>query len=208
MGKTCVIFASRPVSKALLDTLPDEIGLILAVDAGYQTAVSLGLRPDFLLGDFDSAPPPPDPVCPVIRHPAHKDDTDTMLAVRKGLSEGCDCFYIYGALGGRMDHTIASIQTLSFLSAQGAQGVLLDETTRIFLLSGSCKLPRMEGWKLSVFAYGGKAAGVTEQGVAYPLQNALLTPDFPLGVSNEITAKMAEISVSSGRLLIMLVREP
>ena len=56
-----------------------------------------------------------------------KDDTDTLAAVREGLERGYRKFYFYGALGGRLDHSIANIQTLLFLKKQGAVGYILTE---------------------------------------------------------------------------------
>ncbi len=208
MEHICVIFASRPISERMLSTLPREFEYLIAADAGYASAVSLGLYPDYAVGDFDSAPEPEEVVCPLTRYPSEKDDTDTLLAVKKGLELGCNTFYIYGALGGRIDHTFASIQTLAFLKEQNANGVLLDEHTSIFLLQQNerCRISQKEG-NLSVFAYSGTVKGVTLRGVQYPLQDGTITNTFPIGISNVVTEEVAEVSVSDGTLLVMCVTE-
>ena len=77
----------------------------------------------------------------------------------------------------------------------------------MMLLSGeTCRLPRRDGWTLSVFAWSEHCSGVTERGVFYPLDNASLTREFPLGISNRITADEAEITCGSGTLLVMQSR--
>ena len=55
---------------------------------------------------------------------------------------------------------------------------------------------------LSVFCLGDRAVGVGESGVQYPLEDAVLTPDFPLGVSNHILERQAQISVRQGALAV------
>lgn len=93
---------------------------------------------------------------------------------------------LLGCLGGRLDHTVANLQLLSWLSAQGAQGVLLGEGEAAAVVTeGTLSFPAsMEGF-VSVFCAGGTARGVTLEGLKYPLDHAELTSDFPLGVSNE-----------------------
>ena len=89
---------------------------VIACDRGYLHARKMGIRPDLIIGDFDSAPFP-DVSVPVESYPARKDDTDTMLAVKHGLLKGFDRFVILGALGGRLDHTIANLSVLEYLKA-------------------------------------------------------------------------------------------
>lgn len=193
-----------------MNTLPPiEIpqgSLVLCADGGYQYAQQLGICPDCLVGDFDSYHGTL-PDVEIIRHPIQKDDTDTMLAVRLGLSRGCTEFVIYGGIGGRLDHTIANIQTLCWLQQRGAHGILLGERDRVMLHApGTCRYPREDGY-FSVFAYGGVCKGVSLSGTEYPLKDAELTTAFPLGVSNHITAEEAEVSLESGLLLLIFSQD-
>ncbi len=176
--------------------------LVLCADGGYQYAQQLGIRPDCLVGDFDSYHGTL-PDVEMIRHPIQKDDTDTMLAVKLGLARGCTEFVIYGGIGGRLDHTIANIQTLCWLSERGAHGILLGERDKVLLHTpGTRRYAREDGY-FSVFAYGGICRGVSLRGTEYPLEDAELTSAFPLGVSNHITADTAEVSLESGLLLLV-----
>lgn len=205
---TCVIFAGGPVRdpKALRPLVPDG-AFVIAADGGYRLAAALGIRPDLLVGDFDSLEAPPDDVA-FVRLPAEKDETDTLAAVNLGLSRGCDRFLILGALGGRFDHSLANLATLLFLAERGAFGLLADGDTKVTLLGAGQRavFSKDEGRYLSVFCFGGPCTGLCESGVRYPLLDHTLNPSSSLGVSNQITEEFAEISIETGYLTIVLTK--
>ena len=61
---------------------------------------------------------------------------------------------------------------------------------------------RPGGTLVSVFCHGDRAEGVTLTGLAYPLSDAALAGDFPLGVSNRrLEGRPATVSVRRGTLL-------
>ena len=122
--KRCFIFAAGTFFGLRERPMPGD--LVIAADAGYRACQRAGIVPDLLLGDFDSMEQPDFPN--IRRSPVEKDDTDTMLAVKTALEEGCDTVYIYGGTGGkRLDHTLANLQTLLFLRRRGARGYLYDD---------------------------------------------------------------------------------
>lgn len=180
----------------------DKNDLIIAADAGYLHLEKLGIMPDIILGDFDSMQAPEG--VDVIRHPVMKDDTDTMLAVKLGFEKGYQNFVIYGGLGGeRTDHTIANIQTLAYISENSGSGTLIGDGESFTVIKDSDFVIESENKTFSVFAYGGNASGVSIVGAVYEVQNAEITPFFPLGVSNKVRNKSARISVKKGSLLIV-----
>ena len=178
--------------------------LVIAADAGYRTCLDIGVVPDLLLGDFDSMEEPAG--FPNIRRvPVEKDDTDTMLALKTGLERGCTDFFLYGGTGGkRLDHTLANLQSLLFLHRRGARGYLYDDDFCWTVLENEAlTIPKTVEWGLfSAFCLGDRAEGVDEEGVQYPLHDALLTPEFPLGVSNHILADTARVAVRRGVLAV------
>ena len=177
---------------------------VIAADAGYRTCRQAGVVPDLLLGDFDSMDQPDD-FTNVERSPVEKDDTDTMLAVRTGLARGCTEFYIYGGTGGkRLDHTLANLQTLLFLRRRGTRGWLYDDDFVWTVIENeSLTVEKTVEWGLfSAFCLGDRAEGVDEVGFQYPLSGALLTPEFPVGVSNHIMEPTASITVRKGALAV------
>ena len=177
---------------------------MLAADAGYLACRQAGVVADLLLGDFDSMDQPED-FDRVRRMPVEKDDTDTMLAVKTGLEQGCGEFYLYGGTGGkRLDHTLANLQTLLYLRRRGARGYLYDnDFVWTAIENETLTVEQTVEWGLlSVFSLEGRPAGIDEAGVQYPLSRATLTAEFPLGVSNHIIAPKARITVRQGALLV------
>lgn len=205
----CILFCGRPVEPPDLLGLARRPGdLVIGADGGYLTARRLGFAPDLILGDFDSAPMP-EAAGEVEVHPAHKDETDCVLGVDAGLDRGFREFVILGGTGGRLDHTVANLQTLCYLADRGARGELRDRDCWARVIRDeTLTLPRgsfLEGPAyLSLFALGGPCV-VTESGVEYPLTRHPLSPGYPLGVSNHILD--TAVITAEGTLLVMLCRE-
>ena len=207
MNKRCIIFSAadiREYDKIYSERRADDF--IIAADGGLRHTQKLGLTPHIVMGDMDSVKGQTVPDGAIL-FPAQKDDTDTMLAIKQGLEMGYRSFVIYGGLGGRLDHTVANIQALSYLLGEGAEGTLIDATHKVFLLrNGRVALDEPYHY-ISIFAYGGVCRGVTLKGVQYPLNRATLTPDFPLGASNQQKGEKALIQVEDGTLLLILANE-
>jgi thiamine pyrophosphokinase len=198
----CFIFAAG--SFYGLRERPAEGDYVIAADAGYRVCQQLRIVPDLLLGDFDSMEAPTD-FANIRRAPVEKDDTDMMLSIKTGLEKGCKAFYIYGGTGGkRLDHTLANLQSLLYLRRRGARGWLYDDDFIWTVIENeSMTIPKMVEWGLfSAFCLGDRAEGVDETGFQYPLKDAVLTPEFPLGVSNHILEPPAAITVRRGALAI------
>lgn len=185
--------------------LPCGIGaedMVIAADGGWNVCKALGLDPNLLVGDFDSLGETPD-FPRILRLPVEKDDTDMLRAVREGFLHGQREFHLLGGMGGRTDHTIANLQTLAFIAKHGGRGWLYGSGERFTAVeNGAITLEKREKGTFSVFCLGGDAAGVTIRGGQYALSDAVLTADFPLGVSNHFTGEDVVISVQQGCLLI------
>ncbi len=202
MGPKCVIISGGEYSPPLL-----EGDCVIACDKGYSYALRAGLKPDLVVGDFDSCTDELPSDIPVLRYKKEKDDTDTMLAVRYALERGFRELLLLCALGGRLDHCLANLQCAAFAAERGADVSILSEDTRIYLLrSGTKELPRLEGFSLSVLAHSERCLGVTLRGVKYPLTDATLESSVPLGVSNAWSGDRATVTVADGTLMIVLSR--
>ena len=181
----------------------DAADFIIACDKGYAYAKNAGLRPDLLVGDFDSYDGPVPKDIPLLDLPVEKDDTDTMAAVRWAVNEGFSSIRLYCALGGRLDHLLGNIQALSFACAHGVQAELLGEASRLRLVSnGAVEIPPLPGYSLSVLALTDEVKNVCITGVKYPLHGKTVTNTFPVGVSNE-WEEAAKISCGEGILLVI-----
>lgn len=201
--KKCVIFCAGELDAPV--EVPEE-ALVIAADGGLRHTEALGVRPDVVLGDFDSLGYVPSGA---EVFPVEKDDSDSMLAVRRGLAEGCGEFLIYGALAGkRLDHAVANFQTLQFLADRDAVGYLLGGNTAVTVVkNGTLVFPETATGIISVFCMGSDAAGVTLEGLKYELTDGILTAGHPLGLSNAFIGKTATISVKNGSLLVLWDRE-
>jgi len=202
MKKRCYIAGAGEFNDKVL---PVENDYIIAADAGYISLTRHGIIPDLIVGDFDSLKKVPNHPN-IIRSPIEKDDTDMMLAVKEGIKLGFTEFIINGGLGGRLDQTYANFQILTYLAEKQARGTLVGEDVYVTAIKdGEIEIEPgfAENKIISVFSAGGTATGVTLKGLKYPLDNATLTSDNPIGTSNEFTNETAVISVDSGTLIII-----
>lgn len=202
--KTCIIFCAGGFD-ALAEPISKE-DLVIAADGGLAHLEALGIQPDVILGDFDSLGYVP---TGAQVFPVEKDDTDSMLAVRRGLELGYRRFVLYGALDGpRLDHTIANLQTLNFLANHGATGYLVGlQYMATEVRDGAIGFPASAEGIISLFCMGADATGVTIRGLQYCLSDGVLTAGHPLGVSNHFVGESSQISVKDGNLLAIYDRE-
>jgi thiamine pyrophosphokinase len=187
-------------------------GYFIACDGGLRHFAPLGIEPDLLIGDFDSAPGD------LLAHyrgkgtemlpfPAEKDETDLALAVGYAVGLQPASVLILGALGGRIDHTLANFQVLA--QALFTPIEIWDENTSIQLIHSQINddtyftFPREDYRTLSLFPMGTAAAGITTRGLKYPLYNETLSVGETRGVSNEFTCRTAAVAVKSGMLLVI-----
>lgn len=216
MEKLCVIFGAGETYSPRKKFSGDD--LIIAADGGYAAAVNAGLEPSVIIGDFDSGSVPQSAAAHIIKLNRDKDETDMLAAVKLGIRRGYKTFVLYGGVGGRLDHTVANIAVLCYLNAFGARGYLIDrDSVCTVITDDEFILPPSARGTVSVFAYGGEAFGVDIKGLSYRLENARLTPEFPIGVSNATASsgkiiEFAEkkqrpsVSVKTGSLLIFFPR--
>lgn len=212
--KSCYIVGAGAFDGFRERPLAEDV--VIAADGGYTYLESEQIRPDLLIGDFDSLGslllasedslrPEAGGRMEIRRLPPVKDNTDMYEAVQAGLERGCEVFHIYGGLGGRLSHSLANIQIVAELSQSGIEGYLYqDKTVVTALTNGSMKLPGSFTGYVSVFCHSDRAEGVFERNLRYALSDAVLTNHFPLGISNEGTGREGEISVREGTLIILL----
>ena len=203
MGK-CLIFCAAQFDRLAAPVAADDY--LLAADGGLCHLEKLNLTPHGIIGDFDSLGYVPQGAQVF---PVEKDDTDAMLAARKGLELGYREFIFYGALDGpRLDHTLANFQALQFLADHGAPAYLVGNDYIVTVIrEETVEFPAEAAGVLSLFCLGPDAEGVILENLYYPLQNGRLTSGFPLGVSNHFTGKCARVTVQKGSLLALWDRK-
>ena len=210
---SCIIIGAGDLTVGSIPYDPEK-DYVIAADGGLMYCQVLELEPDLIIGDFDSLDEEIGEAVKVIREncpekvttlPSEKDDTDLLAAVKRGLELGYRRFRLYGANGGRLEHTIANIQTLKFLKEHDAVGYIMDGNGMILLAQNETVSFRdtMEGY-VNVFSMNEKAHGVSIRGLKYELDHATLTNAMPLGISNEFIGVQSDITVEDGILLIIV----
>ena len=214
MKSVALVCASDFNASYFLSQSYDEI---VAVDGGYAHLQAAGVAPTFALGDFDSLGYVPQGV-PLITFPEEKDDSDLGLALNWCLEKGYFNVTVYGSFGGRLDHTLATLQTMmGFALHAGAciQGISNDE--RLVVMPSGCSLSiSKEGQTpefcalnkdyrtVSVIALTNQVEDLSIRGMKYGLEKGTLTNQCSLGLSNELVGEEAFVSVGSGCALVLL----
>ncbi len=206
-AQRCIIFAAGEYYEEMPYITADSF--VIAADGGVDHVLGLGLNPNVVIGDNDStlSTLPEDLRDRVVTLPSQKDDTDLTAAMKLGWAQGIRQFEIYGALGGRIDHTIAAMQLTARAAHHGGIAFLHGNNTIITAITnatmtfpaGYVAARRM----ISVYSHSNQSINVSIQGLKYEVEGATLTNDNPLGTSNEFLADTtATISVEEGTLLI------
>ena len=177
--------------------------IIIAVDGGARHLERFGFKPDIFIGDFDSLGEVPVGEKVICLKP-EKDVTDMHAAVDEGINNGFNDFVIFGATGGRLDHTLANIQLAASLAEKGVNHIICSEYYCFKAVKNSFVEfdASYEGY-ISAFSHTDSCAGVSIEGLKYELSNATLLNTFALGVSNEFIGKKSKISVEKGTLIIV-----
>jgi thiamine pyrophosphokinase len=183
-------------------------GLIICCDGGVRHLQQTGIKPDVIIGDMDSI----DPALldnysregvKIIKYPANKDFTDTELALDYAINLKPEAIYIWGALGGRIDHTLSNVFLLEKGKALSIKIYLIDEYCEVFLLNDKVVFGKSAEQTVSLIALSPQVEGITLRGFLYPLDDAILRMGESRGVSNIIKEDDAAVSVRSGNLLVI-----
>ncbi len=206
MPETVVVFAggSKP-SGRMLALIPGGASIV-AADRGADHALSLGLRVDVAVGDFDSISPVglaelERSGTSVERHPVAKDASDLELAFDAALLLRPRRILVVGGAGGRLDHLVGE---LLLMAAEAYAGVEIDAQlgrAAVHVVRGERVLTGRPGELVSLLALHGAATGVVTEGLVYPLRGEALAPGSSRGLSNVFAHREARVSVESGVLV-------
>lgn len=185
---------------------------IICADRGLCHARILGLMPDLIVGDFDSADQSEladfrDKGVEIEVFNPHKDETDTEIAVSRAIERGATEVVIYGGLGSRLDHSLANVHLLYKLLKANIKGRLMDPNNTVYLVEKHIVLQGSKGDLVSLIPFAGKIKGVTTKHLAYPLKDAEINIGTSLGVSNVLQEDTAEVWLDEGILIVIMARD-
>ena len=192
---------------------PDD--LVIAADGGTRHALAAGLVPHVVIGDLDSLTPDAQARVEaagsrIIRFSPRKDETDLELALQFAAREGATEIVVLAALGGRLDQTIANLLLLALPDLQGLDVRIVEGPQTAFLIDSERAPLPIEGCPgdtLSLIPLRGDAAGVTAEGVEWPLHDDTLRFGLARGVSNVLAGDLAHVRVRDGMLLCVVTRK-
>ena len=174
-------------------------------DGGLKHMTQLCVKPDLIVGDFDSSDNPDLDVETIIL-PCEKDDTDTCHAMNLCIQRGFRDFLFIGCLGERLDHTMGNISFLIALKEKGLYGKMVDDYSEIEIVTDKGVTVNDDFSFFSLLALSDSVEGITIKGAKYPLENATVKSSFQYGISNEVLkGETAEITAVSGNLLVIKV---
>ncbi|MHB9097531.1 MAG: thiamine diphosphokinase [Syntrophales bacterium] len=186
---------------------------VICADRGARHLQAAGIVPTLIVGDMDSLDAESARLyeaqgCRFIRHPREKDETDTELALGEAFGMAPAEVWIWGAMGFRIDHTLANLSLLVQGAERGVEVKLIDEWCEVFLVTRRTVLEGEEGQTVSLLPFAGEAAGITLTGFEYPLTNAVLAVGHPRGTSNRLVACRGIIEIATGSLLAVRYFRP
>ncbi len=189
---------------------PDDF--ILAADGGTRHALELGRAPNLVLGDMDSLNQADwkkleQLNVPIEIFPRDKNETDLELAIERAIEIGNKEIIILAALGGRLDQTIANIALLTDARLSTFDLRLDDGVEQAFFARTRSQVAGRSGDIVSLIPWGGDVHITSASGLKWPLSDEILYAHKPRGISNEMTADIANIEIKSGLLLIIHRRQ-
>lgn len=181
---------------------------IISADGASNFAYAAGIVPDVIMGDMDSISSDAraffeDRGVAFEGFPSRKDFTDTELCVEHAKSKGATEIVLYGAIGSRIDHSLANIGLMYLIFKSGIKPRLVNESNEVFLIDREIELSGEKGDLVSVIPLAGDAKGVTLEGLEYPLNNYDIDFGRSIGVSNVMTGRSCRVSLRDGYLLVI-----
>jgi thiamine pyrophosphokinase len=208
------IFLNGDFEESHLHTsLASDNAYLIGVDGGVRHLRKLGTIPNLVIGDFDSISSYEinwitENAEETRRFPAEKDQTDFELALDRAMEIGCKEIRVYGALGGRMDHTLANISLLSNPRYSDIHICLINGTESLFFIQKQTTISGKKGDIVSLLPWGESVTGVTTSGLKYPLEEEILFSFGSRGLSNILESGNATITFKKGNLLCVLQSSP
>ena len=204
----CVIICGSPEydTEFIKSFINTETDYIICADRGYMTAAEASVKPDLFVGDFDSFGGNVESDIEVIKLNTHKDDTDSMHCAAVAIEKGFKKVVLLAATGERLDHTLANICVLKYLSENGASASIENKKETVqFLPEGEYIYNGCNNKTFSVIPFGCESALVTYEGeVEYPAENLVLKSSLVVGVSNIFRSDSVKINVFSGNAVIIV----
>ncbi len=196
-------------SKALLDAESERADIVLCCDGAAEYALAMGLKVDYLIGDFDSLGAQRSEElaaqlhCERLQWPEKKDCTDSQLAADLAWKLGCRELVFLGALGKRFDHALANAMLLIYCKQRGMDACVVDERNIVRACCTHLFIHGKKGDYLSIVPIGVNVQICTTLGLEYPMYDRALQIGDSYSISNRFTEEQAYVEVAHGWVLVI-----
>lgn len=206
--KTCVISNGEFNDCDYIRRLINDCDYVICADGGTNIAYSIGIIPDLIIGDLDSAKKEiidyyKKSGVKVEKYPSEKDETDTQLATLRALELGSDEIIYIASIGSRFDHSIANISLLLYLLKKNIKGMIVNEKNEIHLIDRTLELEGKIGDIVSLIPYSVDVKGIYTHGLYYSLSGQDMSLEMPYGISNVFIENKIKVDIDSGLLLVI-----
>lgn len=211
--KTIVIITGgeKPDYEDIADRIA-EADMIICADSGGDYAYAHGIRPDYLLGDFDSVSAE---VKDFFRQhgvilqevPTEKDFTDTQMALDLAVSFAPETIYVCGGWGSRADHSLINIFLFGQYLRKVSHLILLSKGFCGYYSTGRLEVVGKPGQTVSLIPIEDDVTDLTLEGFYYSLERGTLAKGSSRGVSNILTERRGKICHKKGILLVIQYTE-
>jgi thiamine pyrophosphokinase len=205
-----IVAGGEPPGKELLHGLALKADMIIAADKGAQYCLESGITPGLVVGDMDSLDQGSVDALSALgvamqRVNADKDQTDTEIALDEAIQRGAKHVEILGAIGDRIDHTLANIHLLRKALQHRIEARITSETQQVFLVDSSETIIGSKGLTVSFLPLTEQVEGISLTGFLYEIEDASMQIGKTYGISNVVTSDQACVKVGKGILLAVLV---
>ena len=207
---TAVIVAASEFNECAFKKMNDEgaFDYVMAVDGGYDHLQKIGVRADIVLGDFDSVSEEPKGIR-ACKFPRDKDDSDLQLTLTRLLAYDYDTVFVFGALGGRLDHLMANLRVCANAAARGLEVTLVGMNETVHMLTGGHAWEQAqseieEGKTISVMQVEGPVEGLFIRGLKWEGDDLKISEQPSLCLSNVTTGEPILIGLDAGKVAIIV----
>ncbi len=195
-------------TKPSLKKLAQQAELVIAADSGLHHAGPLGVVPNVLVGDFDSVSKEVlkrYPSLPREKHLPEKGKLDLELAIDTAKKQGAKKLTLVGALGNRLDQSLAAIFISARIKSEGLAVSLHSDKQDVYPISAG-EVIELDAPLATTFSLLSlkETSKVSVLNAKYPLENFSLAFGLGLGVSNEITFLPLIVKVSYGLVVCVV----
>lgn len=209
--KVCIILNGeiKNYDKTKKIIIKEDYDFIIAADGGCNHLFKMNIMPNYIIGDLDSIDND------LIEHykvqhvifktyPSKKDETDSQICIYLAKELNATQIDFYGALGGRIDHTLANIGLMHYARQMNIIPRIITSEEEITIIKNEeVILKGKKGDTISIIPIMGDASNVTLNKLEYPLNNAKMNYLSSLGISNVMLEDECSIKIEDGYALII-----